>query len=124
MSDVSILMGRTLSAVERTNAHGEDQIIFTLDDGSSYRMFHSQNCCENVGIDDINGDLNDLVGSPLTLAEEASNVNEAELERPDDQDSHTWTFYRFATVKGYVDIRWYGSSNGYYSERVDFEQIC
>lgn len=33
------------------------------------------------------------------------------------------TFYRIATAKGQVVIRFYGSSNGYYSESVSFAQL-
>lgn len=51
------------------------------------------------------------------MAEETSSSGEIEW------GTETWTFYKFATVKGYVTLRWYGESNGYYSESVDFERI-
>jgi hypothetical protein len=76
-----------------------------------------------VSIEDICGDLQDLVGSTITQAEESmSDENPEGLKVPEYQDSFTWTFYRFATAKGSVVIRWYGESNGYYSESVSFEK--
>jgi len=57
---------------------------------------------------------------PVILAEcVASKENRAS----ENDESFTWTFYKIATINGSVTIRWYGRSNGYYSERVDFEQI-
>lgn len=112
------LIGKTLSSVEVNKDN--DEIRFVTTDGESYLMYHSQDCCENVTINDINGDLEDLLFSSILLAEESnSDVNPDGVEM-EYQDSFTWTFYKLATIKGYVDIRWYGESNGYYSERVDF----
>lgn len=72
-------------------------------------------------IEEIVGDLDDLVGSPILAAEESSN---SEDDKPsDDSESWTWTFYRFRTAKGLVVIRWLGESNGYYGEGVDLEEV-
>lgn len=123
---VNNIVGMTFKSVTRSDStgYGDDVIDFETEDGTVYRMYHSQDCCESVSIDDINGDLQDLVGSPITLAEESTSNELQEWEDKDRyRESFTWTFYRFATVKGYVNIRWYGHSNGYYSERVDFAKV-
>ena len=54
----------------------EDEIHFTCSDGSAYKMWHSQDCCESVSVEEIFGDLSDLYGSPiLEASEETSNTN-------------------------------------------------
>lgn len=114
---IEILLGKVLSSVIQDEA-GE-QITFTTNEGKEYVMYHDQDCCENVRVEDVNGDFKDLIGSPILLAEVAT--SEELMEGQDSfDDSFTWTFYKLATVKGYVDIRWLGESNGYYSEGVTF----
>ena len=115
----SDLLGETLSCVEK---RGDDQLIFTLEEGQQFKLYHFQDCCESVTIEDIAGDLNDLVGVPILLAEEVSQTTNPEGIKPRYQDSFTWTFYKLATIKGAVTIRWYGTSNGYYSESVEFAE--
>lgn len=116
--NVSILKGKTLISIVENG----DEIIFNTDNNESYKLYHPQDCCESVYIEDINGDLKDLIGKPLLIAEEISNddVFENEFVFEYEPESYTWTFYKFATINGYVDIRWLGESNGYYSESVDF----
>lgn len=125
--NVSELIGRTLTNIEVNNT--KDEIVFTCMNGDKYKMYHEQDCCEDVAIEDICGDLNDLIGTVIINAEEVSGyepVSEEDKDRTfkaNDYGSCTWTFYKFATIKGYVDIRWFGESNGYYSESVNFEKI-
>jgi len=124
LCEVDVLKGKTLSSVHRD---GDEEILFETVDGDVYRMFHSQDCCESVYIESIVGDLQDLVGEEILVAEANENLfdilKNAGKEEDDCDESYTWTFYKFATRKGYVDIRWYGSSNGYYSESVDFVKV-
>lgn len=117
---VSDLLGLTMASVKQD----DEEIHFTATDGRKFKLFHSQDCCEVVTIEDISGDLADLVGSPLLQAEENSSEEAPPgVKSPEYAESQTWTFYKFATMKGYVTIRFYGASNGYYSESVDFVEL-
>ena len=81
-----------------------------------YKFYHDQDCCEHVSLYDVNGDLDDLIDEVILQAEEVSRT----AEDNEVSESGNWTFYKFATKKGYVTLRWLGESNGYYSERMDF----
>ena len=115
-----ILKGKTLKSIKKV---GDDEIIFTLKNGDKYKLYHTHECCEEVYIEDICGDLKDLVDVPILMAEESTSDDKIENKEPGENNSITWTFYKLATIRGYATIRWYGISNGYYSESVDFEKI-
>lgn len=122
IGDMADLVGHTITQIDGATT-GSDEVTFHFKD-ATFKMYHSQDCCENVDLDDINGDINDLVGSPLTMAECVSEEDEELAQKQRGYvDSHTWTFYKFATIKGYVTLRWYGESNGYYSEAVTFARF-
>lgn len=116
--EISELIGKTIVEIQK----GNDRTDFKCSDGSAYAMYHNQDCCESVSIEDVIGDLSDLLNNPIILAEESTS-SESPEGKPSDSESQTWTFYKLATVKGYVTIRWWGTSNGYYSESVDFEKV-
>jgi hypothetical protein len=109
------MLGKTF--VKVTGSVGEDEMLFETAEGQRFIFAHMQDCCESVDINDIVGDLQDLVGEPLLVAEEVRGAT----PEPDEEhyESYTYTFYKFATRKGYVDVRWLGESNGYYSESVE-----
>lgn len=108
------MLGKTMASVKDTG----DCLVFTDTAGGTYEFYHEQDCCESVRIEDICGDLTDLEGSCVLQAEEVS-MDEPYVPTAYDY-SYTWTFYKFATIKGSVTVRWLGTSNGYYSESVSY----
>ena len=102
------LNGKTLTKVDAS----DENIWFYTTDNKAVRLWHQQDCCESVYVEDIVGDVSDLVGSPILRAEVRTEDGEA------DYGDLLYTYYELATIKGSVTIRWYGSSNGYYSTRV------
>lgn len=113
---VKDLIRKTIVEIDGMKIDSEE-IIFTCDDGSKYRMYHDQDCCENVYLEDINGNIDNILNS------EVLRFDEKEENNPNASESGTYTFYTIATIKGYVDLRWNGESNGYYSESVYFRKI-
>lgn len=124
MSDtIDDLLGETLTKIEQFEGCSEhvEEILFYCERGDVYKMYHVQDCCEEVHLNDLCGDLDDLIGSPIIQATCVSNAptpNSNSME--DGYNSETWTFYIISTVKGTATLRWIGTSNGYYSEEVAF----
>jgi hypothetical protein len=110
------MKGKTISSI--IGSVGDEQMKFTMNNGEIYTLFYDHDCCASCTIEDICGDLEDVIGSPLLVAEVVTSKVNPEGVKPDYQDSFTWTFYKLDTIKGGVTIRWYGESNGYYSEEV------
>lgn len=117
--DITELVGKTFDKVYVSP--DEEELHFESTEGH-YMFFHSQDCCENVRVEDIAGDLADLEGTPLVVAEVECS-NDLFEGKPTVRDSFTWTFYKFRTIKGSVTVRWLGESNGYYSESVSFREV-
>lgn len=119
--DAVALRGKTITAITQI---GGNRIEITTDDGKRYAMLHDQDCCESVTIYDITGDLQSLVGAPLVVShEEADSEWPADVARQEYTESFTWTRYFLETATAKVRIRWFGESNGYYSESVQIEEI-
>jgi len=114
---ISELIGKALVKIE--GGVGDGTITFESDEGEKWSMYHEQDCSECVTVNDICGDMKDLIGTPILQAEESSSEPHPECK----SESYTWTFYRIATMRGQVVIRWLGVSNGYYSESVRFSKL-
>jgi hypothetical protein len=130
-----VLKGETITKIESTFSEiknapsndglitGRDSVVIHTASGKVYEMWHGQDSSEKVYLADVDGDWKDLIGSPILMAEKVT----SDLEQEDDENPFgdtlykVWTFYKLATIKGYVTLRWIGESNGYYSVEVIFK---
>ena len=115
--DISILVGKKITNIDDRC----DGYLFHTDDNKIYLMSHRQNCCESVGVQDISGNLQDLVGEVVSYAD--SDCETPPGEDVSHYDSFTFTNFHIKSGQIYVKITWLGTSNGYYGEGVDFEEI-
>jgi hypothetical protein len=117
------MLNHTMVRVE--GEAGANAFQLQSSDGTVFTFYHQQDCCESVYIEDVIGDIKDLVGEPILLAEQvdvggwyAENPCEPEPNHEEYGQAVDSTWYRFATIKGYVTVRWVGIST-YYSTAVE-----
>jgi hypothetical protein len=100
---------------------GSEELYFYTNEEQTtgYKLWHQQDCCESVQLEDVIGSLEDLENTEIIEAK----VLDGKQEDGKYGESMTWTFYDIRTNKGSVTLRWLGVSNGYYSESVEFSRI-
>lgn len=96
---VESLIGCTFESVESNGG----EIVFRASDGTTFSMHHQQSCCEHVFLEDVCGDLDDLVGTPIVSAFKGTGPSKDGM----------YTFYHVRTHQGTVTFRWNGSSDNY-----------
>jgi len=94
-------------------------IIFK-NDFKTVEFHHEKDCCEDVYLESVDGDISLLENKVILAAEKVTNKSPA----PDGRESYygEWTFYKFRTVSDSVTVRWFGESNGYYSTEVTLKE--
>jgi len=108
------LFTRTIASLEGFEP-GSVEVIIRFTDGSYIQQEHVQDCCEDVSLYQVDGNIQKHIGATaIDFIKKSTTAEDAEVE-----EYGTWTFYTLITSKGYLDWRWLGESNGYYSEDVD-----
>lgn len=75
----NVLIGEVLTSITK----GKERIFIATQSNKMFVMEHQQDCCESVDIHEILGDANDVIGLPITKAEEleSSKHVDAVIER-------------------------------------------
>lgn len=97
---------------------GSQEVVVYFESGEILRFYHEQDCCETVELVDIDCmfDIHDtaIKAYELEIATEHQMSGGGDLQ---------WTFYFLRTSRGTLWMRWYGSSNGYYSTAVEIDGL-
>ena len=83
-AEIELLLGRIVENIDVK----DEEIVFWCNNNRVFRMFHSQDCCESVSVEEVIGDINDLIGSPVVMAEERTQDD----PNPSDHQSGQATF--------------------------------
>lgn len=117
--DVGSLVGEVLTYIDTDEKN--DEIMLTTASGRKIKIYHDQDCCEEVRIESTDGSWHSLIGK--VIVEASADVKEKGDPPPEYPDSWTRTTLTFRVDDATVISRWIGESNGYYSESVHIEDV-
>lgn len=87
----------------------DSKVVYIILENDKYVDMSSTEDTRN----DVKVWLEDIVGKPQKhIGATLNNI----IKKTGSSKSGTYTFYTIQTSKGYLDLRWNGYSNGYYSE--------
>jgi hypothetical protein len=118
-ADFFQLVGQTIKEIVEVN---KSDYLISTEEGNLYALYHPQDCCESVGLERQIGISDNIIGTPITLAE-SDHPTDPEWYKKGYRDSYTWSLFVLETKKGRVELWFLGESNGYYGETVDFVKV-
>lgn len=116
------LLLRNIIGAKITDVSQGDEYDFLLtistNKGLTLKFYHEQDCCESVWLEDGFDDLKSMIGKEILDIEYIFNQTDEPLEDVD--DSYTWHYTNIKTIDKDCQLRFFGTSNGFYSEDIDF----
>ena len=99
---------------------GSQSVMIRLSNGSYIEQDsgYDEYCDACIRIDQINGEVSKHIGATILKLDEKIVEDVASTNEP-----ATAIFYTLQTSKGYLDWRWSGESDGWYSETVNCKLI-
>lgn len=114
--DISSLVGKTITSLYWDQYKSELTMIDS--DGIHHSLGGISGDGGCVYVEDVNGNLDDLLNSPILMAEEKTAPADGSSIWSNYQDRHF--FYEIATIKGAVHMRFFGEAGAYYAAEAWF----
>lgn len=120
IENFDFIIGKTIKSFNLND--NKTELIFISEDDKIYKMFYHNMGNSECVLEDIVGDLNDLVGMPILKAYKTIENGKSKINKFFN-DWELWTFYNFSTIKGTITLKWVDIDDYYYSVEVQFEEI-
>lgn len=101
---------KNISGLEK----GSQEVYFECEDGTKYFLYHYQVCSEKVYIEEIAGNINDIIGCKINIADVVTSGN---------SNIFLQTFFTLSSDKGSLIFRWIGESVGSVLVDVSFNEV-